>query len=175
MPSLEPDSFQITEYRPERISRRGEFVAWATGILVAGAWLTLLLLHSEVPFAVPILAVLLLLSGMAISLGNWMDRRSLIRLEPEEIRFENGLRQVRVHYDEIPQLEVYPSEWGSKVRVWSPHGHFDFRTLGEVKLKGEIKGRLGYLDGEKILNHILEKADLKAVENCDSGYYYVRN
>jgi len=160
------------EYRPELLSRRGEYVAWGTALLAIAAWLILYVTNTPVFGGLRLLAVLLVLSGMAISLGNWMDRRTLLRLEPDGVWFENGLRQVRLHWNKIRQVQVIPSNWGKKVHVIGEKTHFDFRTLGEVTYQGEVKGRLGFAQGEEILRHILENARLKQVPGPENCIYY---
>jgi hypothetical protein len=162
------------EYRPELLSRRGEYIAWGTALLVIAAWLIMYLTRTPVFGGLRFLAILLALCGMAISLGNWMDRRTILRLEPDSVWFDNGLRQVSLHWSEIRQVQVYPSAWGKKVRVIGDKVHFDFRTLGEVILQGEVKGRMGFEKGEQILGNILKSAGLKQVPGPDNGSYYAR-
>jgi hypothetical protein len=162
------------EYHPELLSRRGEYVAWGLGLIAIVAWLVLHLTETPVVGGLRFLAVLLALSGMGISLGNWMDRRTILRLEPDGVWFDNGLRQVLLHWSEIRQIQVYPSTWGKKVHVIGNKAHFEFRTLGEVTLQGEVKGRMGFEKGEEILSHILENTRLKKVPGPENGSYYAR-
>jgi len=61
-------------------------------------------------------------------------------------------------------LQVIPSAWGKKVRVIGENGHFDFRTLGEVRLQGEVKGRLGFEKAKRILEPDPGKSQVKAGE-----------
>lgn len=164
----------LFEYRPETLSRRGEYFAWGLALFLISVWLLLHLTDISIFGGLPFLAVLLVLSGMAISLGNWMDRRTILRLETGGVWFDNGLRRIFLKWDEIQQVQVFPSAWGSKVRVIGESGHFDFRTLGEVKLQGEVKGRLGFEKGDEILEHILTKANLTPGSNSETGIYYSR-
>jgi hypothetical protein len=162
------------EFRPELLSRRGEYVAWGIALVTTLAWLVLHLTDTPVFGGLTFLTVLLALSGMAISLGNWMDRRTILRLEPDGVWFDNGLRQVMLYWSEIRQVQVYPSAWGKKVHVIGNKAHFDFRTLGEVIYQGQVKGRLGFEKGELILGHILENARLKQVPGPENSAYYAR-
>jgi hypothetical protein len=166
---------QVQEFRPELISRRGELVGWATASLTIIAWLVLHFTGNPVSILLKVMTVLLLFSALAISLGNWMDRRTLLRLEPDGVSFKNGLRNVHLRWDEIHRVEVIPSSWGNKVRVLGSQAHFDFRTLGVVKMKGEVKGQLGFHEGEQILHSILEQARLKESQGPEEDYtYYTR-
>ena len=162
------------EYRPELLSRRGEYIAWGIALVAIAAWVVLHFTATPVFGGLTFLTVLLALSGIAISLGNWMDRRTILRLESEGVRFDNGLRRVMLHWSEICQVQVYPSAWGKKVRVIGEKAHFDFRTLGEVIYQGEVKGRLGFEKGEEILRHILENSRLKKVPGPANCFYYAR-
>ncbi|HEX7973262.1 MAG TPA: hypothetical protein VF498_02555 [Anaerolineales bacterium] len=162
------------EFHPELLSRRGEAVAWGTALLVWSAWLIVRLRGLPVIAAVPLLAVVLLLAALSISLGNWMDRQTVLRLEPDGIEYQNGLRHARLDWNDIRQVQVFPSNWGKKVQVVGGNAHFEFRTLGEVKVQGETKGRMGFTEGEWILSKILDAAHLRRIEHPGPGYYYAR-
>jgi hypothetical protein len=162
------------EYRPELLSRRGELLAWLSALMVITAWIILDVDRQPILRAVPWMAVILALVASGISLSNWIDRHTFIELESDAIKFANGLRRVRVAWEDIHQVQVFPSAWGKKVRVVATRVYFEFRTLGEITLQGEVKGRMGFVDGELILQKILEAAHLQETERTASGYYYAR-
>jgi hypothetical protein len=116
----------------------------------------------------------LLLSGLSISLGNWLDRNTVIWLETEGLRFENGLRRVRLDWDEVQRVAVLPARWGKSVQVIGDRSHFGFKTLGEVQFHGEVRGRTGFPDGQAILDVILRNAKLVLIEESNNAYYYAR-
>ena len=122
-----------------------------------------------------ILEAFLLFSALSISLGNWMDRQTMIRLGVGGVEFENGLRKSRLKWEEIDRIQVFPSAWGKKVQVIGAGSHFSFRTLGEVNYMGESRGRLGFAEGELILQRILESSHLGDMKTLNSGYYYARD
>lgn len=165
---------EAMEFRPELVSRRGEFTAWGLTLVVALGWAILLLSGRQVPRAVPFMAVFLLLSGLGISLSNWMDRQTVIRLDENSVTFDNGLRHTHLGMDEIRKILVTPSSWGKKVSVIGPQSHFEFRTLGEVRFAGEVKGSLGFRQGEQILSRLVSTSGLHPVERGLSGEYYAR-
>lgn len=167
------------EYRPVLLPRRGEFIAWTLALLVGAAWLFLEITGRVVFLAMPVLMIFLLFSAGSISLGNWMDRQSLIRLDDSGLSFQNGLRNVHLHWDEIQEVRAWPAQWGKKVEVIGEKtndvkAHFGFRTLGEVSVQGEVKGRMGFEKGEEILETILQHSGLEKVEHPGEGYYYAR-
>ncbi len=164
----------VKEYRPELLSRRGELIAWGSTLILGIGGLVLRLGGQPVPGVVFFLGVFLLLAALSISLGNWMDRHTLIRLDGKGIEFSNGLRHVYLPWQEIRQVYVLPSRWGDKVQVFGARAYFHFRTLGEVKVQGEVKGRMGFEKGEEILGAILLNGQLHAVERPGEGNYYVR-
>ena len=174
----------VNEFHPELNSRRGELIAWGSALLVVAGWIVLVFYTSraaagvgqKVPGSVPFLGVILLLAALSISLGNWMDRRTRLKIGPNGVHFQNGLRDVQLTWDEIRQVQVFPGKWGKRVSVIGPASHFEFRTLGEVSVQGETKGRLGFGEGERILQQILEAADLvpKPDSHSTNPYYYIR-
>jgi hypothetical protein len=163
------------EFHPELLSRKGEMIAWGSALLVGLAWLVVSLRGQPVILAVPILTVLLVLSGLSISLGNWMDRHTLILISDNGITFKNGLRNVELRWQEIRQVRVLPVHWGKKVQVFGDKVYFEFRTLGEVKLQGELKGRMGFAKGDEILRQIVLNGNLHIVDQVGEGYYYARD
>lgn len=162
------------EFRPERFSRRGEFTAWGLVILTFLGWIALSLRGLPVPGLYIILAIFLLVAGLAISLSNWSDRHTRLILESDGVRFENGLRRVHLTWGEIHKIQVFSSNLGDLIRVNSAQTFFNFRLLGEVSLRGQVRGRLGFAAGEQILQHILQAANLKRIDQPGEAYYYAR-
>jgi len=163
-----------TAFRPELLSRRGEFIAWGTSLIVFLGWLIISLNGRQVPFAVPFLGIILVLAALAVSLGNWMDRKTELRVDTDGVNYENGLRYAALKWNEINEIRVFPSKWGKKIHVLGATAHFNFRTLGEVKVQDEVKGRMGFAEGDKILSMMLEQANLKEIAGPESGCYYRR-
>jgi len=161
-------------FYPELLSRRGEITVWILLVLILLSGLILKFSGRSVPYAVLFLGIFFLLAGVSISLGNWMDRRTFIKVRLDGIEFMNGLRHVNLLWQEINRLEMYPSNWGNKVHVRSADSHFAFRTMGEVKVNQEVKGRMGFKEGDKILEVLLERSKLRKVERSDPGEYYIR-
>jgi len=159
-------------FYPELLSRRGEFIAWGTSLIVLLGWIIHSLNGRQVPFAVPFLGIILVFAALAISLGNWMDRKTELRLGADGVTYENGLRYVALKWNDINEIRVFPSKWGKKVHVLGATKHFNFRTLGEVKVQDEVKGRMGFAEGDKILSVILEQANLKQIAGLAPGCYY---
>lgn len=171
---MENEAVEAREFRPELLPRRGERIAWSLAGLALAAWIVLALLAKPVLIGFALLAVVLLLSALAISLGNWTDRRTLLRIEPQGVHFENGLRKTSLRWEEIRSVEVYPSNMGDKVRVLGDQSYFNFRTLGEVRTHGDLKGLMGFADGEQILHQILRNAHLKDMRRAGEVQYYSR-
>ena len=76
-------------------------------------------------------------------------------------------------------MRVLPAQWGEKVQVFGEEAYFGFHTLGEVTANGRVLGRTGFVKGDQILEHVLEKSGLsesKQIELGDQqeGYYYSR-
>lgn len=167
------------EYRPVLLPRRGELIAWTLALLVGAAWLFLEFTGRATFLAMPILMIFLLFSAASISLGNWMDRRSVLRLDDTGLSFQNGIRDVHLRWDEIQEVRAWPAQWGKKVEVIGEktngsRTHFGFRTLGEVRVKGELKGRMGFEKGDEMLREIIQQSGLEVAKHPGEGYYYTR-
>lgn len=163
------------EFHPEHLSRRGELTAWGLTFVVGLAWFVFSQSRLKSPVAFPILEAFLLFSALSISLGNWVDHHTVIRLGTEGIDFENGLRKASLKWEEINKIIVYPSAWGKKIQLIGSQAYISFRTLGEVKYLGESRGRMGFAEGELILQRILEAAHLGEMKKSNAGYYYARD
>jgi len=167
------------EYHPELVSRRSELIAWGSATLVNGTWILLILFGQPLSFWLPILGIPLILIAAGMSLGNWMDRHTVLKLDFESIFFSNGLRHVQLKWQEIQEVRVLPAQWGKKVQVFSGRSYFGFHTLGEVRANGKVLGRTGFVDGDRILEQILDRAALSEVKQVEvggqqEGYYYSR-
>ncbi len=162
------------EFRPALLPRRGEWTAWGL-FLAVSATMILLQRFSYAHAWAWLFWGFLLFSALSISLGNWMDRKTFIRLETDGIRFENGLRRARLGWSEVQHVAVLPARWGHWVQVVGQHAHFAFRTLGEIEFQGEVRGRTGFANGQAILEIILREAGLNLREKSNSAYYYARD
>lgn len=161
------------EFRPELLSRRGEWTAWAL-VLAASLGMWFLNRSGYVPFWAWVFWTFLIISGVSISLGNWLDRNTVIMLVVDGIRFGNGLRQVRLRWSEVQKVAVLPARWGNAVQVIAEKSHFGFKTLGEVQYQGEVRGQTGFPKGQAILDEILRETGLVLVEESNNAYYYAR-
>jgi hypothetical protein len=162
------------EFRPELLPRRGEWTAWALALAAsAGMWF----LHRDgyIPAWAWIFWFFLIFSSVSISLGNWLDQTTVIWLEADGVRFENGLRRVRLGWHEVQKVAVLPARWGKSVQVIGERSHFGFKTLGEVQFQGEVRGRTGFSKGQVILDFILHETGLVLVEESNNAYYYARS
>mgnify|MGYP000457007292 CR=1 FL=1 len=162
------------EFHPELLPRRGELFAWICAVLAGLGWLTLALVAHKVTPLVPLLTVALFLAALVISLSNWADRSTIIRMDENGIGFRNGLRNVNLTWSDIREVRVYPSQWGKKVYVIGEKEGFSFRTLAEVRLRGDLKGRFGFAQGDDILRSIVLNSGLEIQDQLGGGYMYSR-
>ena len=162
------------DLHPELVSRKGESTAWTLTIIVS---LTIAFLYWRlglIPVAAWVFWGFLIFAAFSTSLGNWMDRKTILRVDKERVSFVNGVRHVSFVWDEIQQVNVIPLRWGKSVQVIGNGAHFEFRTLGEVQYQGEIRGRLGFAEGEAILRYILKETGLSLSKEEKGRYYYIR-
>ncbi len=164
----------LKQYHPELVPRKGERTAWALTLLMT---LGLFLLKHEwgsIPASAWIFWAFLLFSAFSISLGNWMDRQTVLTLSEEGLSFVNGVRRVHFRWDEIQRVRVFPARWGKTVQVLAADSHFDFHTLGEVSYQGKEVGRMGFAEGEQILAEIVDAAQLTLKREENGSYEYAR-
>lgn len=160
-------------FTPELLSRQGERNAWIFA-LASTIGLVLIRTWAIVPSWVWLFVGFLYFSALAISLGNWMDRHTRLTLFPKGVAYENGLRRVRLGWNEIQQIRVLPDRWGRKVEVIGNTAHFSFKTLGEVQFRGETRGRTGFAQGDAILDALIRSAELLLVARQDAYTIYSR-
>jgi hypothetical protein len=164
----------VREYRPLLASRRGEGLAWLSAGLVTLVWLALWLTNQPVYVLIPLAQSGFLLAAFLISLGNWVDRRTIILLDETGIRYKNGLRKVNLPWDQVLQVQVQPMSWGKRIQVKGDHGMFSFRTLAEVNMLGKLQGRFGFEKGDEILRQIVLNSGLRISEQSGEIYLYAR-
>jgi hypothetical protein len=160
-------------YRPELLPRQGEINAWLFALLAS---LALGLLHQQgvVPVFSWIFVIFLLVSALSISLGNWMDRRTILRIAADCVSFENGLRRVSLTWPQINEVRIRPARWGEQIQVIGEQSHFSFNTLGELQFKGENRAKVGFVQGQEILKEILNASGLTRKKQNDQYAYYSR-
>ncbi len=166
---------EIHTFRPVLVPRRGEAYAWGSTLLLFGGMaLWALFTGTPPPGFFWLFVAFFGLSALSISLGNWMDRHTLLRLQPEGVYFTNGLRRVFLPWKDIQRVRVAPDELGKRVHVQGTTGHFTFRTLSQVKVEGRLQGAFGFAEGESILAHIVSAAGLTRQETVGQESYYGR-
>ncbi|MFC1936129.1 hypothetical protein ACFLYP_00525 [Chloroflexota bacterium] len=160
------------QHQPLLGSRRGELTAWSLAAVII---IPLVLMRSRLPQAYSVAWIMFaffVISGILISLGNWIDRRTTLSLEVEGITFSNGIRQARISWGEIKRVVVHPTRLGDKINVYGKENLFSFKTLGEFVVRGEVRDRVGFEKGDQILASILEKSGLAGSKKQAEGYYY---
>ena len=103
-----------------------------------------------------------------------MDRRMVIQIGRDEIVYQNGLRHVAIPWSGIREVRAESTAWGKRVQVHGEQSYFIFHTLGEVRHKGELKGRMGFESGDEILHQIVLNSGLQIIEHQGDSYYYAR-
>jgi hypothetical protein len=164
------DSSLPQVYRPAQLSRRGELTAWILTLVCGLALAVLQIVQGVAPVPFYVVTGLFLLAAASISLGNWMDRNTELRLEAGGVHFRNGLRDVHFGWDEIRQIQVQPGQLGDRVRVIGDRSQFYFRMGREVHYQGKVQGRMGFAEGEEVLELLLAKSGVTAEGPAAGGY-----
>jgi hypothetical protein len=164
------------EFQPLLASRRFEIILWGASVFGISLAVFVPGYRANAGLCINFFLVFMVLSAVLLSLNSWNERKKLLRLDDEGVSFKNGLRQVEMKWEEISRIQVYPGNIGDKIIVQSENAMFIFHTLGEMKVKGEIKDRTGFEQGQAILETTLGRSGLAEMEKHqeDSSYYYVR-
>jgi hypothetical protein len=163
----------VRVFRPEVQPRRSEIVAW--GLAFASlVGLLLLNLGGMIFFWAVVFVLFLFLAAVSISLGNWMDGRTIIKLSDDSVSFQNGIRNVALPWHSVTSVTTGPARWGEKIQVMGERSHFEFNTLGEVVFQQEVQGKVGFPDGKEIKEEIIQKCGLTSVVKKGDSYYYSR-
>ena len=163
----------VREFRPELMPRKGEFNAWALAI---GLGIVLYLAISAWPDSLTFLVlfeVVMVFFALAISLGNWMDRRTVLRLGADGVSFENGIRSTRLGWPDIQNVAVVETRSGKRVQVQGEQLHFTFKTLTVMSMFGQSV-HSGFANGQEILDMVLQSGNLKLTKEEQGVYYYAR-
>lgn len=161
-------------FRPETISRQGERNAWILTGFALIIELLLLWRLSSLPVWSTLLTAFLLLSAVFISLSNWVDRKTILILQPEGIEFRNGLRNVSMQWDQVENVSVVADRLGQRVHIAGAQANFNFRMVSEVEIRGKVGGKMGFSEGEMILKEIINASGLSLKESKNQDRYYAR-
>jgi hypothetical protein len=166
-------------YRPDLLSRRNEVIAWGLfALALLGGLISTWYVQSvggELPTWVYAGVGVVFVVAAGFSLGNWMDRRTVLKLADEGLEFSNGLRHVKVGWRDVSSLEVKRSPMGDAVRVTGPRSRFSFTVSGGMRFGGKRRSRFGFSNGEEIIKEIVKRSGLSLTGQNASGYYYARS
>ena len=162
------------EFRPEKVSRTGEIITWILAVITV---ITLVFLWSQnagVSIWQVTFTVLMLTAAGGSSLSSWMDRSTVLILRPEGVDFRNGLRDVSVNWDDLEEVQIFPSRFGNRVNVFGSQSHFNFRTMVEVTNRSGRSSSMGFSQGEFITQQIIKNSGLQETLKNDRARYYAR-
>jgi hypothetical protein len=164
------------EYKPVLISRRSEFTAW----FITFCLVFFLVFNQNAAAAyhwVTLLLVLVGLSAVTISIGNWRNRHASIALTADTIVYSNGITKISLRWGEIRRVEVVRAHFGDKIFVSGEEQSFHFQPLGTISMMEKFPQQVGFEGGDQILETILMKTGFSegTLQQTDTGYYYSRD
>ncbi len=162
-------------YSPLVIDRQGERMAWSLAVAVLALLLFLRWRMQTWVLALLVLFGLLLLAGVMISFGGWMERNTRIEADPKEIRYRNPLRERRLPWPEVRRVSVYPRGSGWRVHVESERELFTFQSRTVI---GTGLGRpveTGVEGGMALVSAIVGMAHLTEVSRDGEGWVCTRS
>ena len=158
--------------KPLKNPRRSELMAWIFTIL-----LIFILLYFPASGLVRIggiaFAIFFLISGLFMSIGNWMSRVAELELRDEGIQYSNGIQDIFFGWEEIERVEVYAGRFNDKISLVSNEKRMNFDVSIETVVNDKPVTQIGFQDGALILETILIKSGLIQNEKqLAQGYYY---
>lgn len=158
-------------YKPIQNSRRPELLAWFFSFCI----IFILIFSPQTGlFRIGgvILATFFLLSAVTISLGNWQNRNSVLKLSKDKIWYFNGVKELSFTWDEIQRVEVFRGRFNDKINLVSESGSISFDIIGLEQFNQDKTPYYGFREGAEILNFILKQTNLNEQKQDGSGYYY---
>ena len=158
--------------KPLKNPRRSEYLAWIFAIL-----LVLILYYFPASGFIRIggiiFTAIFLISGVFMSIGNWLSRVAEMRLDEEGIGYSNGLQEIYFRWEEIERVEVYAGRFNDKISLVSSEKRISFDISIEKVVNGKPIAQIGFQDGASILETILFKSGLDQKEKQSAqGYSY---
>lgn len=156
--SDEPTPRPDAEFIPD-MSRRGEWVAWASALALALAMALQTQLASGINTLVLVLFIVLLTAAVLVTYANWMERNTSIVLTAGGIKYASPLRKTELRWSQIDEIWLAPSRTAWRVSVIGEPGHFDFQTLLTMN---SIAGaaRMGIPEGKQLAAHIIRESGI---------------
>lgn len=150
------------QFTPQPTPRSAEITLWILTLTAGAAWLWMLSRASAfAPMLGTLFAVLTFL-GLALALNNWMEQRTGLELTGDGITYTNGLRTVRLNWQDVEQIAVQVMRNGRIVRLQGSAQHIQFR----------IESTGGFADGQHILTLLLQHTQLQRQPEQTSGATY---
>ena len=157
--------------KPIQNPRRSEMTAWFLSLCL----ILILIFSTEGGFFKVggiILCTFFLISAVIISLGNWQNRKTVLRLSRDQIWYFNGIKESSLSWEEIQRVEVYSGRFNDKISLVSDSGIIRFDIVNLEHFDQDKTPNYGFKEGVKILNSILDQTDFNEKKQNRLGYYY---
>lgn len=158
-------------YKPIINSRRSELMAWIFSISLI-----------VIQFAQPVtgffkvggilLAIFFLLSAIIISLGNWTNRKTVLRIREVGIDLDNGIKMITFKWQDIIRIEVFTGRFNDKISLITESGRMNFDIAVSDDNKSATSQRFGFQEGDEILKILLDRSKVSQQKVDAEGYVY---
>lgn len=172
-------SFPLSEkaliLKPEAGSRRPEALSWAFAVVLFGILFFMRPELQALRFGAWALGLFFGFSGAVMTLGNWLERNTSMRLNLQEIALVRPLQTLGMKWDEVDRVDVMTKSNARRVFVQGRGVKFSFRPATRVEIRGKIRDEYGFLESEKIIETILTMAKISEIRHdLVNGYYYAK-
>jgi hypothetical protein len=166
------DETETTErtFSPAAVDRRGEGVGWLLTAGLAAGLAVIFWRSGGVPWLGLVLLVILIGLSSLVSLGNWLESNTTIRLDVAGIEERQPLHSVALRWDEILELWAWPASRGWRILVRGTGGQILFRTGERLVSARGPELRLGFPQGEQLAARVRNAAQLAAPQPQEAGW-----
>ena len=157
-------------YRPAPVDRRGERVGWLLSLALAGGLLLLQRFSGGIAWLGLVFLALLVALAALVSIGNWLEAGTSIRIDAQAIEERTPLRSVRLGWGEVDEMWTWPASRGWRILLRGTGGQILFRTGERMSFPRGAELRLGFPEGEQMAGVVRRAARLSAPLRQDDGW-----
>lgn len=159
-------------YSPVPLDPSGLRMAWLLSVVTSLVCVYLLQRNLTPPPFIWLTSGFLILLALSISFSHWLERRTVVILEPEAIRYESPLRKITIPWDAIEELWCESIRGGWRFIVSGSGAVLRFQSLVVLRSGMGREVRTGYVEGKQIARVVHKHAELQGLERKDQIWIY---
>jgi hypothetical protein len=147
-------------------------MAWLLFGITFVVGVPILVLHFELPLIFWFAFAVIFIVALAISFSHWLEKRTIIMIGEDDIRYRSPLRAVTLAWGQIDELRVGAIQGGWRFLVSGIDSAFRFQSLVVFRSGSGREVRSGFSQGKQIAGYIHQKAGLERVDHQDGVWIF---